>query len=151
MKLKLLATALENILGACMEKQEPRADLYLTEHHLSISLVMTLLGVGMGVSYFFLRMPALLFIGAAIALLGVAGLMCWRNQTIRVISDEEFEYTTFLGHTRVYAFSQITALRRNRDSFTLFLGSEKVHIESGAVMSDRLKELLQQAFVPREE
>lgn len=63
-----------------------------------------------------------------------------------MISDEEFEYTTFLGKTHRYAFRDITALRKNQDSLTLFVGKNKVHIESMAVLSERLVDRINQAL-----
>ena len=71
---------------------------------------------------------------------GVAALLCWRNQSIHIISDEKFTYTTMFGNTRTYSFSDIQGLRRNQDSLTLFVAGEKVHIESMAVLSERLIE-----------
>ena len=67
-----------------------------------------------------------------------------------MLSDEEFQYSTFLGNKKIYRFDQITALRKNRDSLTLFLGKNKVHIESSAVMSDRLKALIIEQFKKHE-
>lgn len=60
----------------------------------------------------------------------------------RMLTDEVFEYTTFLGNTYTYYFRDITGLRRNQDSLTLFVGCKKVHIESSAVMSERLVSLI---------
>jgi hypothetical protein len=42
------------------------------------------------------------------------------------------------GNTRTYHFSDIQALRKNQDSMTLYVAGEKVHIESMAVLSQRL-------------
>ena len=78
--------------------------------------------------------------------MGIFALLCWRNQTIHVISDEEFTYTTMFGNTKTYAFSDIQGLRRNQDSMTLFVKNEKVHIESMAVMTKRLVDLINQAL-----
>ena len=64
--------------------------------------------------------------------------LCWKNQTIRILDDEKFEYTTFLGNTRVYRFSDIRELRVNNDSLTLFLTNGKVHIEAMVYMSETL-------------
>ena len=76
--------------------------------------------------------------------LGTIALLCWKNQTIHVLSDERFTYTTMFGKTKTYAFSDIQGLRRNQDSLTLFVANEKVHIESMAVLSDRLIERINQ-------
>ena len=144
--LKLLSAAIERMLGVYTEDKTPRADMCLTEHHLSIAIVLLLAGAGSCIVSFISAPVYLLVIGAVLIVFGIACLLCWRNQTIRVLNDREFEYTTFLGHTRVYAFDQITALRRNRDSLTLFVGGDKVHIEASAIISDRLAGLLNAAL-----
>ena len=92
----------------------------------------------------------MLFAGIGGILLGIVELMCWKNQSIRVVSDEEFEYTTFLGNTHRYAFRDITALRKNKDSLTLFVGKNKVHMESMAVISERLAKLINQALAEKQ-
>lgn len=74
----------------------------------------------------------------ALAALGVAAFLCWRNQTIKMLSDDYFEYTTFLGKKTVYRFSDIKWIRKNNDSMTLFVADRKVHIEASAKMIARL-------------
>ena len=80
------------------------------------------------------------------AVLAVAAVLCWRNQTIQILDEETFEYTTFLGNKKVYSFSEIRSVRKNSDSATLFVGDGKVHIEAMAIMSDRLTEKLDNAL-----
>jgi hypothetical protein len=70
--------------------------------------------------------------------LGIFAVLCWKNQTIHIISDTQFTYTTMFGNTRTYSFSDIQGLRKNQDSMTLYVAGEKVHIESMAVLSQRL-------------
>lgn len=84
-------------------------------------------------------------VAAAIAalvcfILAAAAMLCWKNQSARMLSDDEFEYKTFLGNTRRYSFSQITQLKQNPDSCTLFVGKEKIHIETCAILTDRFIE-----------
>jgi len=52
------------------------------------------------------------------------------------------------GNTRTYAFSDIQGLRRNQDSLTLFVAGEKIHIESMAIISDRLASAINRALNP---
>ena len=33
--------------------------------------------------------------------LGIAAILCWRNQTIVILTPYTFQYTTFLGRKRV--------------------------------------------------
>ena len=88
----------------------------------------------------------LLFLGVGILCLGVLACLCWNNQKARVISDQEFEYTTFLGKTHRYYFRDITGLRKNSDSMTLYVDGNKVHIESCAILSERFITLINQAL-----
>ena len=82
--------------------------------------------------------------------LGVFAFLCWKNQSIRVISDEQFTYTTMFGNTYTYSFSDIQGLRKNQDSLTLFVADKKVHIESMAVISDSLIERINDALMRNE-
>jgi hypothetical protein len=78
--------------------------------------------------------------------LGIAAWLCWKNQTIRIVDDDTFEYTTFLGKTTVYHFSDIKELRANSDSLTLILANGKVHIESMVCMSEALYNKIEAAI-----
>ena len=142
MKLKILVKIIEKILGQTYRDDEPRADMYLPERALAMCLVY--LGIGSAAALLALIsraawaiVCALLFIG-----LGIALLLCWKNQTVKILSDEEFVYTTMFGKAHTYRFSDIQGLRRNKDSMTLFVSGEKVHMESMAVLSDRLVALI---------
>ena len=77
---------------------------------------------------------------------GVFALLCWKNQTIHVISDEQFTYTTMFGKTFTCNFCDIQGLRKNQDSMTLFVAGSKVHIESMAILSDLLVNLINHAL-----
>ena len=78
--------------------------------------------------------------------LGIAAWLCWKNQTIRIVDDDTFEYTTFLGKTTMYHFSDIKELRVNQDSMTLILANGKVHIESMVHMSQALVDKIDQSI-----
>ena len=100
----------------------------------------------MCVAFFVVFNPVFIAVSAACILLGIGALMCWKNQTIRIIDEEKFEYTTFLGNKKVYAFSDIKGLIRNSDSLTLLVKDKKVHIESMAILSERLIEKINEAL-----
>lgn len=141
MKFKLLVKVAALILGAAYREDEPRADMYLPIWILALALVLFLAAVGIIVA----AVLTAFSVGAIIAamfclLLGELALLCWKNQSIQMISQEIFEYTTFLGNKKEYRFREITGLRRNNDSMTLFVGQNKVHMESCAILSDRLVE-----------
>ena len=78
--------------------------------------------------------------------LGVALLLCWRNQTIRILSEEQFVYKTMFGREHTYNFADIQGIRPNKDSVTLFVAGEKVHMESMAVLSEELVRKLNAAL-----
>ncbi|MBQ5712079.1 MAG: hypothetical protein IIV61_05660 [Oscillospiraceae bacterium] len=59
-----------------------------------------------------------------------------------MISEDRFTYTTMFGNTHTYSFSDIQGLRKNQDSMTLFVAGHKVHIESMAILSERLVTLI---------
>lgn len=137
-------------------KKEPKADMYLPLWLFIFGIVLLCIGILAAIyvllSYAFIFAPVSLIL----LFLGAAALLCWSNQTIHIVSDDVFVYTTFLGNRKECRFSDISNLRINNDSFTLFVGEQKVHIESCAIMSDRLKVklapyLLQEKKITEEE
>ncbi len=138
MKVKLLVWLGQLILGKAFSDDEPRADMYMPVWLLAFSLLLLVAGVALSiyaiVSLFFGVVLAAVFC----LLFGAAAFLCWKNQTIRMLSDDVFVYTTFLGNEKTYRFSQIKGLKRNNDSMTLFVGDGKVHIESSACITSRL-------------
>ena len=128
MKLKLLVKLGEFLLGDAFMEEQKKADMYLPVKLLAMSLVMTVLGLALAV-FAVLNLHLLA---------GVGALACWKNQKIFVVSEEVFIYRTFLGKDYEYRFSQIQRAVQNTDSITLILDTGKVHIESMAILSDRL-------------
>lgn len=142
MKLKILVKLGELILGEAYSEDEPRADMFLPLWLLAFAIIMLVAGVAVGI-YAAVELSAGAVVGAVVCLgLGIMALLCWKNQSIVVLSDESFEYSTFLGNKKEYRFQDITGLKQNNDSMTLFVGDEKVHIESCALLTDRLIELI---------
>ncbi len=142
MKLKILVKLGELILGEAYSEDEPRADMFLPLWLLAFAIIMLVAGVAVGI-YAAVELSVGAVVGAVVCLgLGIMALLCWKNQNIVVLSDESFEYSTFLGNKKEYRFQDITDLRQNNDSMTLFVGNEKVHIESCALLTDRLIELI---------
>jgi len=140
MKLKILVKLVEKLLGAAYTEDQPRADMYLPERLLAMSLVFLAGGSAFGLLFLLTKTLWMLLVAVGGLVFGVVALLCWKNQSIRMISEEEFEYTTLFGNTRRYAFRDITGLRKNQDSLTLFVGADKVHIESMAIITERLAE-----------
>jgi hypothetical protein len=114
-----------------------------------MGLVFLAIGIVLGVSLLWTVVWWKVVAAAVCVGMGVMALLCWRNQKIVVISGSQFEYTTMFGQTRTYRFSDITGLRRNQDSMTLFVGNEKVHIESMAVLSERLVNGINEALAKK--
>ena len=138
MKIRLLVWIGELLLGEKFSGDGHRADMFLPIWLLAFSIVLLVAGAVAGI-YAAIKLSLIALVAAvALAALGVAALLCWRNQTIRMLSDDYFEYTTFLGKKTVYRFSDIKGLKKNNDSMTLFVADRKVHIEACAKTTVRL-------------
>jgi len=112
--------------------------MFLPDRLLAMALVFLAGGVVCTIIAVFKFAIWAIIVAALGIVLGVFAVLCWKNQSIHIISDEQFTYTTMFGRTYTYNFSDIQGLRRNQDSMTLFVADKKVHIESMAVISDRL-------------
>lgn len=151
MNFKLLVKLGAMILGREYADDEPRADMYLPLWLLAFAVALFVLGAGLGI-FAAVAGSVAAVIGAVCSLvLGVVALLCWKNQTIQVLPNDSFEYTTFLGNKKVYRFDQIKGLRRNQDSMTLFVGDGKVHIEFSAILTERLVQRINQALTNRQQ
>lgn len=126
---------------------ETRADVYISSFLKVFGLLLIAGGIGIAVILFFCFNVWIIVGSVCCVLLGALALMCWRNQTIRIVSEEKFEYTTFWGNSYEYHFKDITAIKHNADATTIFVGKKKVHIESIAIVSDRFTKLLDKAIV----
>lgn len=147
MKFRMLVHALESLLCAVRGEDDHPADMFLPEKLLSMALVFFAAAVIASAAAVIKGHSMIWYLIAAAALtLGAAAFLCWRNQKICMLSDEEFTYTTMFGKTTVYRFEDIVALKKNKDSFTLILKNGKVHIESMAVLSDRLIRRIDDVF-----
>jgi len=144
MKIKLLVWLGEKLLGKAFSDEEPRADMYLPIWLLAFSMLLMVGGVVLGIYAVIQSAGVAAVIAVGAILLGVLALLCWKNQTITMLPNDSFEYSTFLGKKKIYRFDQIRGLRRNKDSMTLFLEGGKVHMESTAIISDPLVERINQ-------
>lgn len=142
--LRLIAGLITRMLG--VDEEAERADMHLSNHALGLAGAALLAVFILVARYIYTKEWFYLVLGGAFLLCCIGILLCYRNQRIYLLSDEEFQYSTFLGNKKIYRFDEITALRKNRDSLTLFLGKSKVHIESSAVMSDKLRALIIEQF-----
>jgi hypothetical protein len=140
MKFKLLAKLMQKLLRMTGNGNgERKEDMYLDDHVLAGGGVMILMAIAASVAFVFYQHIALPICGAALLVIGIFALLCWRNQSAVMLDDESFSYKTMFGKTTVYYFRDIVSLRRSRDSMTLILKGGKVHIESVAIISERFK------------
>lgn len=127
--------------GTTLVDDEPRADMFLPAWLLVMGLLLSVFGAIAGIVFAVLQISTLVIVlSAVMVLLGVAALLCWKNQTIRMLSNDTFEHSTLWGNKTVYRFSDIKGLKKSTDSMTLFVADGKVHIESIAIVTDRLSD-----------
>ena len=131
------------------ETKGARADMYQPDWLMYLGVFLLIAAVLFSLPVIFAFDVAFAFIPIiALALIfGVIAILCWRNQTVRIIDEDEFEYTTFLGRKKRYRIADITRLRRNTDSMTMFVGRKKVHIETAAIKSERFMKMIN-PFLP---
>ena len=67
-----------------------------------------------------------------------------------MLSDDTFEFTTSFGRKKLYHFSDITDLKKDRDSRILCVAHEKIFIKDLAFVSDRFEARVQQALTERQ-
>ena len=142
----IVRAILDMLKGIPEKKGEPRADMFLPRYILLFGAVLALGAVGCLVAFAFLLHIGFIVAAAACAILSVLAFMCWSNQKIIILDDDRFQYITFTGTKKTYRFSEIKSLRRNNDSLTLFVGNGKVHIESAAILSERLIKKINEAL-----
>lgn len=150
MRLKNLLSLAENALNGTGMDNTPKADMFLSSRVLAISLVFATLGIGCGVGFVFTSHIGLVVACPLLLIFSLGAFLSWRNQRIYIIDEDTFVYSTFLGRKKVYHFSDITAIRRNGSSCTLFVGAGKVHIDSTVIMTNRLAAMINARFVQPE-
>ena len=127
--------------GTYLVDDKMRADMFLPVWLLGLGILLVMFGgiFGIVMTALGLAGPMIILFVALIAL-GIGAILCWKNQTIRMLANDSFEYSTFLGNKRVYRFGEIRGFRKNNDSFTLYVGDGKVHIDACAIMSEKLED-----------
>ncbi len=127
-------------------KMLPRADMFLPDFLKYFGVFLDVVAIAFLVATFITHIWGLIIGVLLCGGLGIAAWLCWKNQTIKIVGEDHFEYTTFLGKTTVYRFSDIKELRTNQDSWTLILTNGKVHIESMVYMSEILYNKIDEAI-----
>jgi len=129
--------------GTTLVDDEPRADMFLPAWFVIMGLLLCIFGT-IGVIVF-LVLPIsvpMLMLTAVTVLLGVAVLLCWKNQTIHMLPNDAFEYSTFLGKKKIYRFCDIKTVKKSTSSTTLYVADGKVYIDALAIVTDRLSDRL---------
>ena len=125
-----------------MKNEEKKADMYLPTWVLGTVIFFAVCAVAATIIAFVIGNMAILLCDIPFLLIFVAAHLCWKNQKIRILDDLTFEYSTMFGNRKTYAFSQITQVKQNPDSYTVFADGDKIHIEACAVLSERLADKL---------
>lgn len=125
-----------------MKNEEKKADMYLPTWVLGTGIFFAVCAVAATIIAFVIGNMAILLCDIPFLLIFVAAYLCWKNQKIRILDDLTFEYSTMFGNRKTYAFSQITQVKQNPDSYTVFADVDKIHIEACAVLSERLADKL---------
>lgn len=149
MKLKVFVYLVEKLLRVQRGGDVPTADMYLPLWLLAFSIALAAVAVVGTILFVFTCNIVWIMIAIVGLLFSIGAALCWRNQSIVIIDDDTFCYTTFLGNKKTYMFKDIRALRKNRDSLTLFVGTGKVHIESAAIVSRRLADKINSVLEER--
>ena len=132
-------------------KTTPRADMFLPNWLMGFGVFLDVAALACFIIAFATQVWGLIIGFVILGLLGIAAWLCWKNQAIKIIDESKFEYTTFLGNKTIYYFSEIKKLRVNQDSFTLFVGNGKVHIEFIANISQRFMDKINEMLEKNEE
>ena len=146
MKLKILVKIIEKLFGMTDNGEGPRADVYLPDKLLAMGLVFLAIGIAGGIYFAFSLQLWAIAVAICGIVFGVFALLCWKNQSIKILNENQFVYTTMFGRSKTYNFSDIEGIRRNNDSITLLVKGEKVHIESMALMSESFVSLVNNAM-----
>ena len=116
-------------------------DVYLPKWILGLGIF--LLAIACGCIVLTFTLFYMMYIGAILFIpLGIAAILCWKNQWIEMTGSNEFVYSTMFGKKTTYSFSEIIELKNNPDSVDLIMESGKVHIESCAVVSEKFMNAL---------
>jgi len=139
-KKKLLKGGMSGVGGlfGSLFRGNEEADMRLPDWILGFGFALIAAAIALGIAGISSMNVKLLVIAPILLIVGAAAMLCYRNQKIFMTSEDTFEYRTMLGSVRAYRFEDIERIVRNRDSMTMFVRGDKVHIESGAILSQRL-------------
>ena len=149
MKLQPFTSHFENTMrlkiwaGTRLVDDNARADVFLPVW----MLVTGVLFVGLGAVFCAVLialsiLPVAFLLPAVLVLVGIVFILYWKNQTIRILTNDSFEYRTLWGKGVVYRFGEIKGIKKSMGSIIMLVRDGKVYIDSGAILSGRLIELI---------
>ena len=125
----------------CINEKDKKADMQLPVRVAFFGVAMAFCGLFLTIiALFSATWSMLLFAFFALAV-SAYSFLSYKFQRIHVLSDTEFEYTTFLGKRKIYRFEHIRAIKSNSESHILILVDGRINVEPNTVMSERLKQL----------
>ena len=139
----------ERTLKSLIFTDKPWADMCLSSAFLILDLILLFSSTAFTV-YAIVKNAVLLLLSVPFVCFFVYGVFSWNNRVIRMLSDDTFEFTTSFGRKKLYHFSDITDLKKDRDSRILCVAHEKIFIKDLAFVSDRFEARVQQALTERQ-
>ena len=121
-----------------------RADMFLPIWLLTLGIFACGTGTLMLVISLANKIPFMAIIfSLALLATGTFTILLWKNHSIRILSEDSFEYKNFYGSKRVFRFSDIKGMRRGIDCKVLLVGDAKILIDSSAILSEELRARIQ--------
>ena len=135
----LLSAIAERVLGEPCSRDEPRADMYLPLWVFGLGLFLLVCCVAAVVCAVVIPSVAAAIAALVCFILAAAATLCWKNQSARMLSDDEFEVMSIFGIKRRYSFSEITQLKRypKPDTYALLIGKERFYIRPIFLFTER--------------
>ena len=118
----------ERTLKSLIYTDKPWADMCLSSAFLILDLILLFSSTAFTV-YAIVKNAVLLLLSVPFVCFFVYGVFSWNNRVIRMLSDDTFEFTTSFGRKKLYHFSDITDLKKDRDSRILCVAHEKIFIK----------------------
>lgn len=117
-----------------------RADMFLPVHLLFFGIMICVMGTSTLIIFLVNRLPFVpVFFALALLATGTFTILLWKNHSIRILSEDTFEFKNFYGSKRVFHFSDIKGMRRGIDCKVLLVGDAKILIDSSAILSEELR------------
>ena len=144
--MKSFIRIIEKILGIPEHGDSPRADVLLPNSVLFIGVGIFVVGIGCLIFTLIDFNSSKLIASILTLVVGIFTLIWWKNSTITILTTQTFEYKTMSGKTKTYRFDEITGYQKSYNFTEILIGKDKVRIEDTALMTQRLRTLLNKQF-----